>query len=104
MAKTVIIELVDDLDGTPAAETVRFALDGRHYEIDLSTANAARLREALAGFAGAARRQGPPRLRRTILKPQQRVIRDWAAAHGIKVSPRGRIPQTVVDRYIAAAA
>lgn len=35
------VGLVDDLDGEPAAETVRFGIDGATYEIDLSTDNAA---------------------------------------------------------------
>lgn len=30
-------------------------------------------------------------------------IREWAANQGIEVSPRGRIPAAVVDRYRAAA-
>ena len=43
MAKTVIVKLVDDIDGSDADETVQFALDGKSYEVDLSTANASRL-------------------------------------------------------------
>lgn len=102
MARTVITQLVDDIDGEAAAETTRFALDGIRYEIDLSAANAARLREALADFVAVARPDRGRRARRTVLKPQQRVIRDWAAAHGIAVNPRGRIPQVIVDQYMAA--
>ena len=36
MAKQIIHKLVDDLDGGDAEETVKFALDGIQYEIDLS--------------------------------------------------------------------
>ena len=50
MAKTVIVKLTDDLDGGDADETVYFALDGKSYEIDVSAANAAKLREALKPF------------------------------------------------------
>ena len=50
MAKTVIVKLTDDIDGGDADETVHFALDGRTYEIDLSTANALTLREAFKPF------------------------------------------------------
>ena len=46
MAQSVQIILEDDLEGGPAEETVQFGLDGRQYEIDLSTANAEKLREA----------------------------------------------------------
>ena len=50
MAQKVRIILEDDLDGGPADETIRFGLDGAHYEIDLSSANAARLRDAIRPF------------------------------------------------------
>src|SRR6478752_10053837 len=48
-SKTLII-LDDDGDGSEAAETVSFGLDGKSYEIDLSTENAAKLRAALAPY------------------------------------------------------
>jgi hypothetical protein len=115
MAKRVIHELVDDLDGKAADETVEFGLDGVRYEIDLSAKNATRLREALAPYitAGArvgrvggtahrvsvSRGGGPARADRD----QNRAIRDWATAKGIEVSERGRIKQDVVDRYHAEA-
>jgi hypothetical protein len=53
MAKRQTIQMFDDLDGQPIDEdgaTIRFGLDGRAYEIDLSTENAAKLRETLAPF------------------------------------------------------
>ena len=56
MAQSVKIILEDDIEGGPADETVQFGLDGRQYEIDLSTANAEKLREALRPYAAAGRR------------------------------------------------
>ena len=56
MAKKVQIILEDDIDGSEAAETVSFALDGTSYEIDLSDANAAKLRDSLALFIGHAQK------------------------------------------------
>jgi hypothetical protein len=50
MAKTVIVKLIDDIDGGDADETIRFSLDDRSYEIDVSTGNAARLRDAFKPF------------------------------------------------------
>jgi hypothetical protein len=50
MAKTVIVKLTDDIDGGDADETIRFSLDDRSYEIDVSAGNAARLRDALNPF------------------------------------------------------
>ena len=50
MAKEVFTRLIDDLDGGEAAETLTFGLDGYSYQIDLSTKNATKLRNALAVF------------------------------------------------------
>jgi hypothetical protein len=58
MAKTVIVRLTDDIDGGDADETVHFSLDGTSYEIDLSTANATRLREAIGPFVEKGRVSG----------------------------------------------
>lgn len=58
MAQRVEMQLVDDVDGTSATQTVRFALDGREYEIDLNDMNAARLRKTLHPYAVAGRRLG----------------------------------------------
>jgi hypothetical protein len=56
MAQKVTVALEDDLDGGPAAETVRFAFDGAAYEIDLSTKNAAAFRKQLAPYREHARK------------------------------------------------
>jgi hypothetical protein len=50
MAKTVVVKLTDDIDGGDADESIQFSLDGRSYEIDLNSANAAKLREAMKPF------------------------------------------------------
>lgn len=58
MARRTTVALIDDLDGSPADETVEFALDGTAYEIDLSTAHADGLRDALSAYIDRARRRG----------------------------------------------
>ena len=58
MAQKVVVSLVDDLDSSEADETVEFGLDGATYEIDLSDANAAALRDRLADYVAHARRSG----------------------------------------------
>ena len=50
MAQKITAALEDDLDGGPADETVRFALGGAEYEIDLSNKNATAFRQQLAPF------------------------------------------------------
>ncbi|MGB4777097.1 histone-like nucleoid-structuring protein Lsr2, partial [Microbacterium sp.] len=59
MARRIVHQLVDDLDGTVlgvgSGETVLFSLDGTAYEIDLTEENAAALRAALEPYIAAAR-------------------------------------------------
>jgi len=55
MAVLRVTQVVDDLDGGPAVETVRFGLDGAGYELDLSAVNAAALRAVLGRYVAAAR-------------------------------------------------
>jgi hypothetical protein len=40
IAQKVTVALIDDLDGGPAEETIRFGIEGAEYEIDLSGKNA----------------------------------------------------------------
>ena len=106
MAQKITVELEDDLDGSPADETVRFGLDGTGYEIDLSTKNATALRRQLAPFTEHAQRTGRgPRRRpgRTVSSRERSAdIRAWAKDQGITVSERGRIPASVAEQYDAA--
>ena len=60
MAKTTIITLTDDIDGTEATESLTFTLDGRNYEIDLNAGNAAALRRALGPYVEKARPVASP--------------------------------------------
>jgi hypothetical protein len=48
--RRVTIELIDDLDGTQAGETVCFELDGQNYEIELSSSNADEFRKVLTPY------------------------------------------------------
>lgn len=59
MAQRRVTTLVDDLDGSPAAETVRFGFAGPEYEVELSTVHAQQLRSALAPYILKARRTRP---------------------------------------------
>lgn len=105
MATRTVIELIDDLDGSEATETVRFALDGREYEIDLADRNADELRGELTRFVGAARKTSvgkAPGVRRLTSAVDAKAVRAWAVERGIAVNPRGRIREDVVQRYLAS--
>ena len=104
MATRVLTTLQDDIDGSAAAETVRFALDGVEWEIDLSERNANRLRNSLSDFIAHGRKVGgkqrtPPSQNHVDTK----AVRTWAEANGIELNSRGRIPIAVLERYKAAA-
>jgi hypothetical protein len=53
------ITVTDDLDGTPGARPVQFGLDGEDFEIDLSEANHAKLREIVSFYIGHGRKVAP---------------------------------------------
>lgn len=109
MAKQTTVTLIDDIDGSEADEQIEFAIDGKAYEIDLSTANGSRLRDALAPFVSAARRAGGRRStggsstsapsRAGTDREQNQAIREWAVQQGMKISERGRIPSNVLEAY-----
>lgn len=126
MAQRTVVVLEDDLDGGAADETVAFGVDGSSYEIDLSDANAAAMRDAFAPYVGAARRvrrSAAPARRRpraaaapdTVSVPDPaaatpvdgpvdtRTVRAWAEANGVPVNARGRLSAEVVARYRASA-
>lgn len=114
MARKIVHQLVDDLDGTVLdvgeGETVLFSLDGNAYEIDLTDGNAAELRAALDRYVSAARRVSagraasgaPSRKRRRAGQPDYSDVREWATQNGHKVSDRGRVPASVLEAYEAA--
>jgi Lsr2 len=109
MAQKVQTLFIDDLDGSEADGTVRFALDGTDYEIDLNTKHAQELRDALAPFLSASRRVGsaarrPARSGRTAPASGLNTteVREWAKTQGIDVKDRGRVPAELVVKFKAA--
>lgn len=111
MARKIITQLVDDIDGTTLeaedGETMLFSLDGTAYEIDLSSANATTLRDALAPYVKAGRRVSSSQSRvqsrpARATRGETSAIREWASSNGYTVSSRGRIPENVVAAYRAA--
>ncbi|MDX2375916.1 Lsr2 family protein [Microbacterium sp. LRZ72] len=111
MARRIVHQLVDDIDGTTLevgeGETVLFSLDGTAYEIDLTEENAAALRGALERYISAARPVtsrsasaiSSPRRRRGGARPDYTAVREWARANGHQVSDRGRVPASVLEAY-----
>lgn len=104
MAQKVTVSLEDDLDGSPAGETLRFALAGTEYEIDLSEQHATAFRQGLSPFVEHARRAGKAKVRPArpgANRERTADIRAWARAHGVAINERGRIPMSVIEQYEA---
>jgi hypothetical protein len=108
MVQKHIVQLIDDIDASEAAETIVFAVDGVSYEIDLSTQHAAQLRDALALYVAHARRGSPRGGERAparrgaparVDREQIAAIRDWARANGHSIGSKGRIPAHIVEAY-----
>jgi hypothetical protein len=106
MAQQRHVDLLDDLDGGMAQSTVVFGLDGKVYEIDLSAKNEAKLRKAMEPFVtngrrvrGGVKRAGAVR---TTVTATTDTIRQWAAANGYQVAPRGRVARSVVEAFEVA--
>ncbi len=109
MAKKTTVVLVDDLNGDPADTTMRFGLDSREYELDLTDGNAQELRELFNRYIPAARKvsggqrrstAGPAKAEFTAVEPA--AVRAWAKSNGVELSPRGRIKASVLEAYRAA--
>ena len=113
MAKTVITQITDDLDGSNGAETISFGYRGTTYEIDLGRKNANAFDKLMKPYLDAARkvaaarsgRRGSSNGRRGIRSRSANelaAIREWARAQGYSVSDRGRISANIMDAYNAA--
>ena len=106
MAKKQSVQFIDDLDGAVLDEfvTIRWALDGKHYEFDTSPEHAAQFRKAVDKYLTASRRvngTGKTNGGRPAATPatDAAAIRAWATANGYDVNVRGPIPESVITAY-----
>jgi hypothetical protein len=113
MAKQIVIQLKDDVEGGEAVESVSFALRGSEYELDLNAKNVALLEKALDKYISAGRPVVHHKSPGASVKRSKgrsngsapsgaAAIREWALASGYEVSKRGRIPADVRAAYDAA--
>lgn len=109
------VQLIDDIDGSPATATIEFTFDGKNYVIDLSEANAAAFNAALAPYVEHARRaratkKNASRKSRSsseaarAKRQRNAEIRTWAMENGVTVSKRGQLGQDTIAAYEAAHA
>jgi hypothetical protein len=92
--------LKDPKAEVPAAETIRFSLNGKDYEMDLSAPNARAFWKAVRPYADAARVIRPSRRPRTAAtRVDSARVRDWAIKQGFDVKRQGRVPADIVAQY-----
>ena len=113
MAQKIQTLFIDDIDGGAAEGTVRFALDGTEYEIDLNAKHSEELRSALGKYVtharkvgGSARRAGRAAGRASRgagSAVNTTEIRNWAREQGYDIKDRGRVPADLVAKYQAAS-
>jgi hypothetical protein len=107
VAQVTKVELIDDLSGDKADETVTFELDGVVFDIDLSANNAGILRDIFEDYVNAGRKiskltSSPGRntsMSTRQSRDQTAAIRRWAREAGHTVSDRGRISATVTAAF-----
>jgi hypothetical protein len=110
MAQKIQTLFIDDIDGGEAEGTVRFALDGAEYEIDLSAKNSGELHETLTNYITHARKVSGAQRQRTVRARRGAAssldtakVREWAKENGFDIKDRGRVPAGVVEKYQASA-
>lgn len=106
MAQKVSIQLVSDLSGGEADETVTFALDNTTYELDLTNKEADKFRGLFQDYIAVARKVSGGRGRKSSTGSKSdydaKAVRQWATDNGLDVPARGRIPGEIVEQYKAA--
>ncbi|MFC9359739.1 Lsr2 family protein [Rhodococcus sp. NPDC057014] len=111
MARKVVVELVDDIDGTEFGEdgeSISYALDGVEYQIDLRDEHAKEFRETLEYYIDHSTRVGGRKHRsgRSVnpgtakRRPsEKKKIRAWAIEQGYELASRGRIPAEIEQAF-----
>lgn len=120
MATVQRLEITDDLDGETIdleeLDRVAFSFRGVDYEIDLRAAHGEEFDEEMKRWIEASRRVGGRRKRiapeaavkqstatsNSNGKTDLKAVREWAAAEGYEVAPRGRVAADIIEAYNAA--
>lgn len=126
MARSTITVITSDISGEKAEETLTFGLSGRHYSIDLTTAEANELRSVIEPYAEKAEALNLKSVRKNYQDPksgrskkastgssaristtaetsEDRVLlRQWARENGYSIGDRGRISEEIRDAYADA--
>jgi|SRR5215218_357866 len=110
MAQKTTVQFVDDITGevieAGKGRTVKFAVDGVEYEIDLAEKQANAFAEALDTYVTHARkvsgRRGTVTSNRGTKSTHDydpKAVRAWAKSNKVDLPARGRIPADVLQKF-----
>ena len=110
MAQKTTVQFVDDITGevieAGKGRTIKFAVDGVEYEIDLAEKQANTFAEALDTYVTHARKVGgrraapaPSRSSKSSRDYDPKAVREWAKSHDVELPARGRIPADVIQKF-----
>lgn len=99
VATKYVVQLYDDVDGSPAAQTVSSPWTAPRTRSSCPRTTPARYGLSCNGVEGRPHRSVA---QTTAIAVNNLAVRAWAASNGIQVRPRGRIPTGVLKRYRAA--
>ena len=110
MAQKTTVQLVDDITGETIEDgkgrTIKFAVDGVEYEIDLAEKQADKFAQALDTYVTHGRKVGGRRAASTATRGGKtnrdydpRAVRAWAQSNNVELPARGRIPAEVIQRF-----
>lgn len=113
MARKVVVELVDDIDGTIFGEdgaNITFSVNGVNYGIDLKDKHASKFHKKIGFFSNTPSGSVSANADRIVRQPRRlrrgdaatrdvKEIRTWVAERGYEISSRGRIPAEVEQAY-----
>ena len=98
-----VVEYFDDMTGETVSgdelHRQKFSVGGKQYELEGTQETIAAFLEVVRPYTEKAKKV-PARTRQG--GPSNSEVRAWCKRTGVEVSERGRIPQDIIDQYLAA--
>lgn len=106
---TKMLRVCDVCEAPTTRDSIRFGWGSAFYETDLCDQHSEDLVSLIEKAIRTARRVGSDPKAPTVVpvtRKRQRVdtaeVRAWAKGQGIEVSDKGRVPDSLIERYVQA--
>jgi len=112
MAKRMMT-VCDVCDDVATGDTIRLGWNSSFYEVDLCGAHAEELSLIMEAIVKNSKQLGAPKpvtasatpfvipTTAPRRRPSTMVVREWAKQRGINVPPKGRVPEVLIEQYMA---